>query len=164
MTVPNYTTKQKINEMKTDGVPVLFVEQKPPKLFAEIELKERGEEVDAGGSYRCPTFKPPKVEYPTDQIIISTSSSNRDDVRDGSTATNEASNAIKSNTPVYPSPFTPVVPLVASEVGGNTDFVDTSGHNDKEKQGNDEKFSGNFKKTSEGKIVVKDASGNEIHF
>ena len=48
--------------MKSEGVPILYIEQKPPVLFKEIEMKERGEKFEEGGSYRCPDFEPPEPE------------------------------------------------------------------------------------------------------
>ena len=179
-------------------MPVLFIEQKPPKLFAEIELKERGEKADTGGSYRCPTFEPPKVEYESD---ISSGNSDRID-NSGSGSQNDGGTVVVSepvpNVPpqtgsqqasasMYPSPFTPVLPpaisahqadggsqgsnnaiIVATDDGSadNTKGQKSNDNNgsDNSDGGNESKFTGNFKKTSEGKIVVKDASGNEIHF
>ena len=170
--------------MRVAGVPVLFVEQKPPKLFADIELKERGEKADEGGSFRCPAFDPPKVDY--SDISSAGSSSSGDDrsnvpVSDKPPNTEPQAEPQYASTPMYPSPFTPVLPpSIAPGATGNSEGVantsnkaddpnsdDKKNKNDndnKDDKDKDNKFTGNFKKTSEGKIVVKDASGNEIHF
>ena len=196
--------------MRTGGVPVLYIEQKPPKLFAEIELKERGSKKDEGGSYRCPTFEAPKVEYASE--VPSTSSSGNTNTASAASAGgnggggdgDETGNtSIQLQPPqaavnTQMSPFTPVLPPEVT-AGGTTSSMNINinnnnnnnnngmntgsssvgtvdnnngrdkfeNKNDNQNQGGDSsnsKFAGNFKKTSTGNIVVRDASGNEIHF